>query len=361
MNIILLFGGNSVERDVSVITAYQAYCNLDLKKYRVYPLYCQGNDMYYIDRFDMQSFSDFKDNRYTIAHIIDKGMFVVRRKRLKRIVDHIDCALLAMHGGDGEGGIIQGYLQQCGIPYTSCDVAASALCLNKYFTKIMVKELGVDVLDCIYIRQGEQTKIDKERIKEKLNSEKLIVKPNTLGSSIGIETCDINSIEAAMERSFEYDSSIIIESCIEKVEYNCAAFSYMGKIYVSDVERVDTQGSTYTFQEKYQRENMPSKICAETDLTKSVREITEKIYKEMGLCGVARVDYFYDEKESKLYFNEVNTIPGSLAFYLFKNQFDYTEMLDMLIDNAIRVNRQGNKVKRYKSDILSRNNYMCVK
>ena len=360
-NILLIFGGDSPESDVSVISGYQAYQNLDVCKYRIYPLYYIDGELYHIPTFDLKNIQNFKDNEHNKTHIIDKRLCIFKRKKIKYLSDIIDCALVTLHGGGGEGGIMQGYLQQLDIPYTSCSVLSSAVALNKYFSKMIAKGLGAGVLDCIYLTTDTYKNTGVPTVDDKTNGERMIVKPNSMGSSIGITVAEPTNISEAIENALLYDTSVIIESCIKKKEYNCAAFSYMGKLFVSDVEEIAAKGDVFSFEEKYQSENETATICEQTELNDKIKDLTEKLYRGFGLNGVARVDYLYDIESKKLYFNEINTIPGSLAFHLLNKKFTYTEMLDMLIDDAIYTKRHGTVGKKFKSDILSKNNYFCTK
>lgn len=356
-NVALFFGGRSLESDISVITAMQTLAVIDKSSYIVEPVYMSDGKLFVdgIDKID--SFKDFNEAEHKQVYLLRGGLYEVKRGKLKRRFVP-DVALICCHGGEGEGGILQAMLEYNGVKYTSCSPLASALLLDKAASKRMFESMLLGVLPHI---EAYKTDFAENRELALSSVETLdypiIVKPAHLGSSIGISAAhDRAQLASALEVAFQFDSQAVCEHMLEDfVEVNCAAFRDGDKIVVSETERPMSAGDFLSFEDKYLENGKMSggghKIPAGLGATELiVKATTERIYGELALDGVVRADYLVDA-DSRVYINEVNTVPGSLAFYLFKDM-DHGEFVSRLIQNASL--KCAPAPKAFKTDVLSR-------
>lgn len=323
----IFYGGRSYEHDISIITAIQAMTYIDSKKYRMIPVYMKDGELLGVKR--PKEFKSYLNAGKTIKYRLTDGGIIHGLTYTK-----LDCALIAAHGGEGENGILQGLLEYYRIPHTGPSAAMSAIGMDKWVSKAVFKILGAETVPGAL--GDEPDKIESLGYP-------LIVKPLTLGSSIGIEMAH-NGAELikAVETAKMFDSNVIIEKAIsERIELNCAAISCRGKIIISAIEKPVTWKEFLTFNEKYNstgkiraEKELPAKIPEE--LENKVKQTTAMLYAKMRLSGVVRADYLYSLKDEVLYINEINTIPGSFAYYLFSEiGLTFTKLLDVMIGEAI--------------------------
>lgn len=357
--IVLLFGGDSCERDISIISGVQAYENIDKEKYEVIPVYFYSSEFYRVFDMNVDSFISFDASKaekieFTKGGIRTRGIF--GRKNEK-----VDAVFICAHGGNGENGSLQGFFDILCIPYTSSEVLASGVGMDKIATKYVVSSLGINTVEYVAITSGNE--IDYDKIEEKLGYP-MIVKPSRLGSSIGIER--VSSREAlihAIELAFYYDNRVLIEKALVGFdEYNCAAVKTDAGVLIGEIEKPSVKDDMLGFDDKYlvsgkmnggYRE-LPANISEE--LKEEIETATLRVYGALGMKGAVRIDYLYSE--GTLYLNEVNTIPGSLAFYLFESKgIPYGKLIDIMIDNALKEKERDRKlIKYYNSSVLN-----CVK
>lgn len=355
--VALFFGGRSLESDISVITALQALSALDSREYEAEPVFMTDGKMF-VDGVDkLSAFKNFDESQHRQAHLIQGGLYELRRGKLKRKFSP-DVALICCHGGEGEGGILQAMLEYNGIKYTSCSPLASALLLDKTACKRAFENMLLGVLP-----HSEALRSDFETAREDaldaLEQLKypMIVKPSRLGSSIGISAAhNREELAEALEIAFKFDCRADVEHMLtDCVEVNCAAMRDGDKILVSETERPLTSNAFLTFEDKYLAGGKMSEgghmIPAGLGATELlVKAITESVYRELDLDGVIRADYLVDAT-GKIFINEINTVPGSLAFYLFKDM-SQREFLSKLIENASL--KRYEPPKKFKTEILSR-------
>ena len=362
--ILIVYGGKSCEHDISVLTALQAMKNIDGHLFEVYPLYIKEGLYTGKALEDIGTYESFNPDGAGIkACAFHTGGIELRRFAcFKRNVD-IDCALLCCHGGEGENGGIQGLLEYYRIPYTSAGVAASALFMDKIMTKEWLIGKKLPVLPYFSLRDSDTDKIRLPRGTDY----PLIVKPASLGSSIGIAVAhNREELKESIAVAAEFDGRIVVEKALTDVfEINCAAVKTSGEILVSECERPVSWREFLTFEEKYcggkagisglSRE-YPASIPK--NLRKAVQNFTKKIYIDSGLKGVVRIDFLFDKTKKRLYVNEVNTIPGSLAFYLFKeNGLSFKDLLSSLIAESISdYHKRSLKIDSFESDVLKSEN-----
>lgn len=332
MNVGLLFGGRSYEHDISIITAAEAAAALSVS-HKVFPIYAKDGNFYLVKgKPEISAFAERKVKMKKIAFFSEKGRAGVRSAARKYL---LDCVVCCCHGGEGENGAFSALLDVFDLPYTSSDLLSSALSMNKKFSKIIFDRFGFPTPKAVFARRGEDA---IERAKE--IPFPLIVKPCNLGSSIGIAVArnEIELIEA-VGSAFVFDEEIVIEAFVkDPVELNCAAFRKGNEIVSSAVERPKTAHEILTFQDKYEggkyKGSDPDFIGGA--LKERVQKATREVYAAFGLFGVARVDFLFDESADVLFVNEINSQPGSLAYYLFEEEgIPFTTLLDLCIAEGI--------------------------
>ncbi len=354
--VAVFFGGRSMESDISVITALQTLKAIDASRYKVEPVY-MSEGKFFVDGVDkISAFKNFNPTEHKQAYLLGGGLYELKREKLKRYFVP-DVALVCCHGGEGEGGILQAMLEFNGIKYTSCSQLTSALLLDKAMSKRVFENMLLNVLP-----HGEATKEDFEADEDAVISAlegleyPLIVKPSRLGSSIGISAAKSREeLKYALEVAFHFDREVVVEHMLENfIEVNCAAMRDGDKIIASDIEQPLSSGDFLSFDDKYMASGKMSgserRIPADIGATGLiVKATTERIYRELSLDGVIRADYLIDSS-SRVYINEVNTIPGSMAFYLFRD-IPHGELISKLIENASL--KQAVSPKSYRTEVLS--------
>ncbi len=310
--VAVIFGGNSNEREISVITGMLAV-NLLWEKYRVIPVYW-GEDGKWYSSADMRTVTEFKNPKRFPAVVLE-GRRLLSEKKRKRVVAKLDCALNCCHGGFGEDGTLAALLAKNGVPFASPPVAVSALFMNKAYGKIAARGLGIPVAEGFTVCEGEDA---SERAQEL--GYPVIVKPVHLGSSIGIRVARSEAeLQEALALSFELDDCALVERYFSgKRDVNCAAYKRGNEIVLSLCEEVFSGGDILSFSDKYEgtgerKSVVPADLPKE--LTEQIRSNTRLIYESFDVRGVVRADFLV--ADGKAYFNELNTVPGSLASYLF--------------------------------------------
>ena len=357
--ILVIFGGKSVEHDISIITAMQVLKQLP-KSLDCVPIYIDRVGLWWIadNLFDIEIYSDFKKlakKRKQVTLIL--GEKVVAVKKGNKFVPQfgVETVLNCCHGNIGEDGAMQGVLKTCAIPTTSSGVTSSALCMDKVFMKDILK--ANDILSPKYVSFDRCTYSQtKEKVMKNVSNKiefPLIVKPANLGSSIGISVCHKESeLEKAVELALMFDEKILIEKLVENLrEFNCACFFFKGRFFTSNVNEVRNKKEIYSFEDKYLSKKDGNQEVDKT-LAKKVQSLTEKVYKLFDCKGIVRVDFLFDEKTEILYVNEINTIPGSLAFYLFKDITFKDLLISMMEESKLDAEREKNLTVSFESDAL---------
>lgn len=366
LKIGVIFGGRSVEHEISVITALQAMDNIDKEKYEVVPIYITKNLEWYTGGMlrHLDSFKDFDlIRRYAKkVNLVNKnGRFVLQTTGLiAREINEIHLAFPMVHGANCEDGTIQGFLQTIGIVYTGNNIYASSVGQDKVFMKQILDYNKIPIIKYEWFLSDEYEDSQEELFK-KLDKLKypLILKPATLGSSVGIEIINRKEeLSEAINRIIKFDKKIVVEEKLDNViEYNCSVLKHKGKILTSEIEEIIFDG-VRTYEEKIvlTEENIkreyPAKISK--DLEEQIRKISIEAFKLLDNSGVIRVDFIYDKNTKKLYVNEVNTIPNCFSHHLWEeHNISYRELLDILINDAINeVNKNENMTFVLDSDLL---------
>lgn len=354
--VIVLFGGNSCEHDISIITGVEALSAMPAKGYNCIPVYMTGGKWYTgAGLFEIKNYIHFTPVKYSEVRLSGSTLYTVgKRGKLNKYAD-VDCALLATHGGDGEDGTLQGFLEENGVPHTSAGVAQSAVCMDKTLTKAVLKDIGINVVESITIDLQNYTADDIAAAAEKLKYP-LIVKPASLGSSIGISIAkNEKELFNGLNIAAEFCGKAVLEKALQGfTEVNNAAVYINGRILLSEIEKPLTASEFLTYGDKYMgggkgmgggMREFPAKLP--DDIRNEILAATEKAYKSLGLFGVVRIDYLI--ADGSVYLNEINTVPGSLAHYLFP-KLTQKELLTSLIEESLK--RGKIREVKYRTKVL---------
>lgn len=359
--VALIFGGRSLESDISVITAMQALAVLKELEYEVEPFYLCDGDFYMKDVDRIDAFIPFCKEKHLKTVLVDGSFCSVRKNRLKREF-RPDAAFICCHGGEGENGVLQGLLDFNGVAYCSSGVLGSAVGMDKAAAKGIFEQMLLNVLPhvVVFSEDFERDAAAEAERAESFLRYPMIVKPAAQGSSIGIRAAaDREELIDAMAVAAEFDDKLLVEEKLtDFAEVNCAAYGRGGKVVVSQTERPLAAGDLLTFEDKYMADGKMSGgghvIPADVgEINDVVRSVTERVYRAMELRGIVRVDFLVDKTRGKVYVNEVNTVPGSLAFYLFEPLgVSFSQLISDQIEEALERKRKGGKRKVYRTPVL---------
>ena len=373
----VIFGGESVEHEVSIISALQAISNLDTTKYEVIPLYISKDKIWYTGSMlnDIEFYKDLENNLKFATKVVlyKKGKTFMLQKVdgvLKKDLTEVDIVLPVVHGSGIEDGSLAGYLDTVGIPYVGSKVLGGAIGQDKVVMKQVLASEGFPIVDWLYFYDYEYLE-NEETILDKIKKlgYPVVVKPATLGSSIGITYVnDKSDIRDAINEAIKYDNKIVIEKAVENlIEVNASVIGNYEYQKVSPLEEVMGLDEILSFADKYlgSKAKGSSKGMASTsrvipariskELTDKIKDTSKEVFKLLNLSGVCRIDYLIDSKTKKYYVNEPNTCPGSLSFYLWKeDNLEYKDMLDEIITLAIKdYKSKSKKVTSFESNILN--------
>lgn len=373
----IIIGGKSVEHEVSIITGLQILDNIDRDAYNPKIIYIDKNGDWQIgdcfneiNNFKLKQFDDaykvipgFKDNKmilYTHPEI-KRGFFSKKHENYE-----IDIVIPAVHGTNSEDGTLHGIFQLNGVPCAFGSVLSSAVGMDKIIMKDVFKSNKLPVVEYVWFyRSSWQEKDKKNNIlteAEELGFP-LIIKPANLGSSVGISKAkNIEDLEKCIDVACFYDRKIIIEKCIENVrEINCAVIGYEENLIVSLCEEPIGWEDFLTYEDKYiskgknlnsDKRKIPANIDEEN--TKKIQNYAKEAFKSIDCCGDARIDFLYDG--NNIYVNEINTIPGSIAFYLWEGLgIEFKEVVTKIIEFAEIQQKQKNlNTVSYDIDLLNK-------
>ena len=376
----VIYGGETVEHEVSIITALQAMEHINQEKYDIVPIYISKDRIWYTGKMlmDMDVYKDFNDlKKYakecTLVKIKNNFYLQSTRGLFKKNLELIDIAFPIVHGNNAEDGTLQGYLDSVGIPYVGSRVIGSALGQDKVIMKQIFEHYKLPIVNYTWFFDSEYANdCDKIFDDVKKMGYPVIVKPATLGSSVGIVYVkDEKDLALAIEEAMKYDTKVIVEKVVNNlVEVNCSVLGNYNYQEASILEEVTSDDEFLTFKDKYVGSSKgklksPSKgmasakriIPARIDkkLEDQIKETSKVAFKALNLSGVCRIDYLIDKKANKFYINEPNTIPGSLSYYLWEpTGKSYDELLDEMITLAIKdYKNRKRKIYSFESNILS--------
>ena len=360
-NVGVIFGGKSVEHEISIISAVEAMGYLDPNKYQVIPIYVDKDNNWWTG-MHLKDILNYRDialvKRYAkkVALIKDGKRIVLQSLGLfKKDLYVIDIVMPIGHGSFMEDGSLQGYLNMLGIPYTGPGVLGAALGQDKVYMKEILDYNHIPITNYVWF-DNRMFDANKKEILEKISKLKypLYVKPSSLGSSIGITKIETESaLIPAIKNAFKYDKRVLVEEAIKNVkEVNISVLGDNNKQEVSGIEEINCDGEFYSFKEKYVENYSKSVINARKTkplLSKEMQEDLKKYAKEtfrlLNARGVARIDFLIDEKSKSIYVNEINTIPGSLSGYLWlEKKKPQQELLDDLIKIAMNTYKEKDEL-----------------
>lgn len=327
--------------------------------YIVEPVYLYDGEFYFNNLSDISDFVNFDCKKHVKAYL-KNGAFYQKKRFKDKCVFKPNVVLNCCHGGEGENGILQALLDFNGIKYTSPNVLQSGICMDKAISKYLFEAWGFDVLPCRVVYKDDFD-LNKDDVYSKIDKlgYPLIVKPSRMGSSIGISAAkDRFSLEKALELALQFDDKVIVESKLEGcVEVNCAAMKHNGEIVLSETENPTSNGEYLSFDDKYLGGKMSAGehiIPADIgDLNDVVKCNTRRLYKLLDLDGIVRVDYLCDMSNKRVYVNEINTIPGSMAFYLFKG-ISFKQLMLNLLDETLKENKHSPLQHTFDSGVLEK-------
>ncbi len=381
INLAVLFGGRSVEHEVSVISACQAMANMNTEKYNIIPVYMTKKSEFYTGE-KLMDINNYKDIPALLKECTEcvfvrsEGKVQLIRQKMKKfgsnLISDIDIAFPIVHGTNVEDGALQGYLQTLDLPYVGCDVLASAVGMDKYVMKVLLKEAGFPVLDCCRFSSFDLDRIDEcvDEVEKKFGYP-VIVKPINLGSSVGISKAgDRDALVKSVELAFEFSDRILVEPAVVQLkEINCSVVgdSESAEASVCEEPVQASDEDILSFEQKYVgggksggskgmaslKRKIPAEISKEQENT--IRTLAVDAFRYLGCNGVTRIDFMIDMATDKIYINEINTIPGSLAFYLWEAKgVKYPALLEKMIQLALKRHRQGQKINyTFDNNILS--------
>lgn len=341
MKLGVIFGSSSSEHEVSIVSGYNVVNNLDKKKYDVTKIYLDKNNNWFVCE-------DLKVEKF--------GMLPTRIKPIMNVFEFLksfDCIFPVMHGKLGEDGSIQGLLEVLKVPFVGCNILASSLCMDKIYTKAILKNGASVSEDLTIIKSGKDlyyynnlVPIKKVNYKEinKLIIEKLdypvFVKPSRAGSSVGVSKVKASKdLKIALEEALKNDTKVLIEKCIVGRELECAVLC--GKaLSVGEVLSAD---EFYDYDSKYQNASSKTEVPANIskDIEKEIKKVAEYAFKALDCKGLARVDFFLENETNKLIINEINTMPGFTDISMYPmlakaSGVSYKKLLDILIKDALK-------------------------
>ena len=378
-NIVVAFGGRSPEHEVSVLSAMQAIKALEDTQYNLMPLYIGKSGRWFTGRYllELEHYSNLdklKDESMPCTFSFDdlgKPVLLETRKKgfLSSTEAHSIHALIpAFHGSEGENGAFQGACEMFHIPYGGSGVFASSLGMEKIKAKSLCRTHDISVVDDVNFTENKWQDHQEELLKN-IGALDLpvIIKPATLGSSIGVKKAsNTQEIIDAVETAFRYDEHILVEQAVQPLtEINCAVLGTGENARASVCERPVGQEETLSFEDKYQNEGNADKGMASAeriipaDISDKQREkiqsLSLQIFELFKASGVARLDFLINKDTGQIYFNEMNTIPGSFSFYLWEEDgMNMTDLMLELIDIAEKKHRQKTgRIRSYDTNLLS--------
>lgn len=355
LNVMVIFGGKSVEHDISIITGVLTTNVLD-GVFNAIPVYISKNgEWFYGESLKNLSFFKSENLKKCKRASFKTGqayLFELKGNKIKGGIK-IDCAVNCTHGVNGEDGMLSGVMQSLNIPISSPDAFCSAVTMDKERTKMLLKGLKIKSLPYFTVLKGEGESgvIDKAK---KLGFP-LIVKPSNLGSSIGIVvTKDEEELINGLENAFKYDDKVVVEKALSTfTEINCAVCFNGERFLVSECEKPIAEGEILSFSDKYQK-SVEREFPAKIDYASSekIKKISLEIYKQCGFRGIIRIDFLL--VDGRIYVNEINSVPGSLAYYLFCDTFsDFSLLMEKIVKNAIKEHAEKNgRCFKFSSDVL---------
>lgn len=381
-NVAVFFGGRSVEHEISVISALQAINAFNKEKYNIIPIYISKKGRWYtgpglleirnyrnMDKLVAESEEVYMRPEYGDYNLykVNAGGGLFGKKN--PVVAELHVAVPVLHGTHGEDGIFEGVLETIGIPFAGCDTLSSANGMDKITMKMILGAEGIPVVDYVWFTDW-QWQNSHEAILDKVEKKlgyPVIVKPANLGSSVGIsKAADRTELAAAIDNAAKFAERIIVEHMVEQLkEINCSVLGDADEHESSVCEEPIKSGDFLSYEDKYMggtkttagmqasEKRIPADLPAE--VSEKIRHIAGETFRVLSCHGVSRIDVMIDEKDGSIYVNEINTIPGSLSFYLWEaSGISFEKLMDRLVQLALKRKRlQERKTFTYDSNIFA--------
>lgn len=371
-NIAVFYGGRSVEHEISVISALQAINAFNKDKYNIIPIYISKSGRWYTGPLllDIRNYRDMKGLVEKSTEVYMRPEYgdynLYRAKAGAGLFGHkspveaeIHAVVPVLHGTNGEDGIFEGVLQTIGIPFAGCDTLSSANGMDKITMKMILRESGIPVVDYVWFTDKEWfSRRDQiiDEIEKKLGYP-VIVKPANLGSSVGIgKAADRAGLIAKIDNAEKFSQRIIVEHMIEQLqEINCSVLGDADDHQSSVCEEPIKSGDILSYEDKYMggssaknsgMQASDKRIPADLpeEVSEKIRHIAGETFRVLSCHGVSRVDVMIDRKDGQIYVNEINTIPGSLSFYLWEaSGISFEKLMDRLVELALKRKREADR------------------
>ncbi len=341
-NLAIFFGGKSAEHEISIMSAKSVYENIDMSKYNVSLFgFDKLGEVY---TFDKTFLNLSPENMFTLDRKISFSKFT------EILISSIDVVFPILHGPVGEDGKIQGYLDFIGVKYIGCNVATSAVCMDKAFTKDVFVANGFNVAKSVIVHSEDYYKNSLEEIKKVEDNigYPLFVKPCNMGSSVGISKVSTSEeLTSAIDLALKYDDHLIIEKAINARELECGVLGNYGSYKATEVGEVVSSHEFYDYTAKYSEDEL-SDISIPAIIDEKTRQYIQKetirAANIVGVSGLSRCDFLIDKDNGEIYISEINTMPGYTKFSMYpllceKIGYSYTELIDELVNLAL--NKRG--------------------
>ena len=380
-NVGVFFGGRSVEHEISVLSALQAINAFDSGKYEIIPIYITKEGKWFTgpELLDLENYKDMKGLEKKADEVFmkpvygDYNLYKVKTGMFGKgnpVVAELHAAVPVLHGTNCEDGIFEGVLETIGIPFAGCNTLSSAVGMDKIMMKMILQSEGIPVVDFVWTtdkKWGHDRKSVIKDVEEKL-SYPVIVKPANLGSSVGIGRADNREqLIEKIDEAEKFSDRIIIERCIEQLqEINCSVLGDAEECRASILEEPIKSGEILSYTDKYMGgtktegrgmavsdKRIPADLPE--DVTKRIQEMARDTFKALSCHGVSRIDVMIDKATGEIYVNEINTIPGSLSYYLWEaSGTSFAQLMDELVKLAHKRKRETDrKTFSYDTNIFT--------
>lgn len=374
----VFFGGRSTEHEISVISANQAMAAIDESRFDVVPVYITKNGRWFTGEAlrDVANYRDLKALLEKCTQVYmrpvygDYSIYRAERKLFgSDVLCTLDVVIPVLHGSNGEDGVFEGFLETVGIPYAGCNTLASANGMDKITMKMILQANSVPVVPYVWFtdRQWEAKRKEIVGNIESTLGYPVIVKPANLGSSVGIGRAkDREQLIERVADAQRYSTRIIVEHMVDELqEINCSVLGDCDSYETSVLEEPIKSGEILSYTDKYMggtkgkagmqasQKRIPADLPA--DVTERIRFLAGETFRVLSCHGVSRVDMIVDRSNGNIYVNEINTIPGSLSFYLWEaSGLTFQKLMERLVSLALKRKReQGHKIESYDQNIFS--------
>lgn len=371
LRVVTAFGGESVEHEISILSAMQAMAAMDPEQYEVIPLYIAKDGQMYShpSLCELETFQDIEGflSRHGSVSLLRRDqnyVIVPSHHKLFAKEQEFDIVLPILHGTHGEDGTFQGFLSTLKIPYVGCSVLGGAIGQDKVIMKQVLQDSGIPIPPWFFWTADQELEEAFFHKAQRLGYP-LIVKPANLGSSVGIRIVhNDQELHSAMLEAFQYDRKVVLEQVITDLrEINCSVLGDEQSVMASELEEVLKQDELLSYRDKYEgggkakgmastSRKVPADVSDEEK--QEIRHLAVQTFTALNASGVSRIDFLMDAKNEQVYVNEINTIPGSLSFYLWEaSGLQFSQLIDQLISQALkRYRRQQNYICSYDTNIL---------